>query len=85
MQAGDDILITKGNRSQIIIFDIDETALSNVPFLKERRFSSDDESLKAHYMEGDSPPVPAVLKFYKALIPSNRTRSASFVFTGSSE
>ncbi|KAI8544521.1 hypothetical protein RHMOL_Rhmol08G0303800 [Rhododendron molle] len=63
-----------GDGKDIWVFDIDETALSNLPYYArpENGFGANEynaTSFNEWIEEGIAPPVPAVLKLYQKLLP----------------
>lgn len=54
-----------------VIFDIDETALSNYPHLKRTSFTGNPEAFAGAYMAGQSPAIEPVLAFYNYLLNHN--------------
>ncbi|KAH7867328.1 hypothetical protein Vadar_032009 [Vaccinium darrowii] len=63
-----------GDGKDVWVFDIDETALSNLPYYArpEIGFGAKEynaTSFNAWIEEGIAPPVPAVLKLYQELLP----------------
>lgn len=55
-----------GDYQKTIVFDIDETTLTNLPVYKETDFYPDSDEREAYYDTGKLAAIPATLRFYKA-------------------
>lgn len=58
----------------VVIFDIDETALSNLPYYHQHRYGAEvfDHPLFSKWVEeGEAPAIPAMLSLYTALLADN--------------
>lgn len=58
------ILENEGNYSKTVIIDIDDTALSTLPFYKETEYDPNHDEYHAYYEAGELAAIPATLEFY---------------------
>jgi len=61
------VLEMEGNYSQMVVLDIDETSLSNLPVYLDNDFSPTDEQRGGWFDSAACPAIPATLEFYMAL------------------
>lgn len=62
-----------------IVFDIDETVLSNYPILKKKDFAHTLDTIRANQPKGTDPVIPEMYKLYQVAIKNN---VAVFFVTG---
>lgn len=59
------LLEKEGDYSQLVLFDIDETTLSNLQLYRETDYFPNSEQRHEWYDQGAAVAIPAALKFYR--------------------
>ena len=65
--AGKPLLEEAGNFTKMIVFDIDETCLSNIPLFQMTQSSITPEQWRQWVASARAPAIPVSLEFYKVL------------------